>query len=135
MATQDALKNLRKEIDGGITKAGSGSYMVRRCCEDWFTSGGLPGRDPKTVAKNKYVLEPPLTVIGNARLRDLVRGGDPDEIVGAALYFASEASCLPPALSLAWTQGTRCVAWKSGIILLTQLACLHLLRGCGDKRT
>jgi len=69
-AVQDALKNLRKEIDGGITKAGSGTYTLRRCCEDWLT-GGLPGRDPETVKKNRYVLEPVLAVIGNLRLRDL----------------------------------------------------------------
>jgi hypothetical protein len=69
-AVQDALKELRKEIDGGITKPGSGSYTVRQCCEDWLT-GGLPGRDPKTVAKNRYVLEPLLAIIGNVRLRDL----------------------------------------------------------------
>jgi integrase len=69
-AVQDALKELRKEIDGGITKAGSGSYTVRRCCEDWLTDG-LPGRDPKTVAKNRFVLEPVLAVIGAVRLRDL----------------------------------------------------------------
>ena len=67
---QDALKNLRKELDGGITKAGSGSYTVRRCCEDWLTDG-LPGRDPKTVAKNRHVLEPVLAMIGTVRLRDL----------------------------------------------------------------
>ncbi len=67
-AVQDALKELRKEIDGGITKAAPGNYTVRRCCEDWLTDG-LPGRDPKTVAKNKYVLEPVLAVIGNVRLR------------------------------------------------------------------
>jgi integrase len=67
---QDALKGLRKEIDGGITKAGSGSYTVRRCCEDWLT-GGPPGRDPKTVAKNRFVLEPLLAVIGSISLRDL----------------------------------------------------------------
>ena len=69
-AVQDALKELRKEIDGGITKAGAGNYTVRRCCEDWL-DGGLPGRDPKTVAKNKFVLEPVLAVIGGVRLRDL----------------------------------------------------------------
>ena len=69
-AVQDALKDLRKEIDGAITKPGSGSYTVRACCEDGLT-GGLPGRDPKTVAKNRYLLEPVLAVIGSARLRDL----------------------------------------------------------------
>ncbi len=69
-AVQDALKNLRKEIDGGITKAAPANYTVRRCCEDWLT-GGLPGRDPKTVAKNKFVLEPVLAEIGSIRLREL----------------------------------------------------------------
>ena len=69
-AVQDALENLRKELDGGITKAGSGSYTVRRCCEGWLTDG-LPGRDPKTIAKNRYLLEPVLAVIGTVRLRDL----------------------------------------------------------------
>jgi hypothetical protein len=73
-AVQDALKELRKEIDGGITSPLPANYTVRRCCEDWLTgglTGGLPGRDPKTVAKNKYVIEPLLAVIGSVRLRDL----------------------------------------------------------------
>ena len=61
-AVQDALKSLRKEIDGGISAAPA-NYTVRRCCEDWIADG-LPGRDPKTIAKNRYVLEPLLTVIG-----------------------------------------------------------------------
>jgi hypothetical protein len=69
-AVQDALKNLRKEIDGGITKPAPANYTVRRCCEDWL-AGGLPGRDPKTVAKNRFVLEPVLAMIGTVRLRDL----------------------------------------------------------------
>jgi hypothetical protein len=43
---------------------------VRQCCQDWL-DGRLPGRDPKTVAKNKFVLEPVLAVIGHIRLRDL----------------------------------------------------------------
>jgi integrase len=68
-AVQDALKELRKEIDGGITPAPV-NYTVRRCCEDWLTSG-LPGRDPKTIEKNRYVLEPLLAMIGTVRLRDL----------------------------------------------------------------
>jgi integrase len=69
-AVQDALKNLRKEIDGGITKPAPTNYTVCRCCQDWLADG-LPGRDPKTVAKNKFVLEPVLAVIGSIRLRDL----------------------------------------------------------------
>ena len=69
-AVQDALKNLRKQIDGGITKPAPANYTVRRCCQDWLTAG-LPGRDPKTVAKNRYILDPVLAVIGSIRLRDL----------------------------------------------------------------
>jgi integrase len=68
-AVQDALKELRKEIDGGISPARV-NYTVRRCCEDWLTSG-LPGRDAKTIEKNRYVLEPLLAMIGSIRLRDL----------------------------------------------------------------
>ena len=68
-AVQDALKDLRKEIDGGITPAPL-NYTVRGCCEDWLASG-LPGRDPKTVEKNRFVLEPLLAMIGTVRLRDL----------------------------------------------------------------
>ncbi len=33
-AVQDALKELRKEIDGGITSPAPVNYTVRRCCED-----------------------------------------------------------------------------------------------------
>ena len=69
-AVQDALKELRKEIDGGITSPAPANYTVRRCCEDWLITG-LPGRDPKTIEKNKYVLEPLLAAIGHVRLRDL----------------------------------------------------------------
>jgi hypothetical protein len=36
-SVQDALKELRKEIDGGIAKAASADYTVRRCREDWLT--------------------------------------------------------------------------------------------------
>ena len=36
-----------------------------------MADSNLPGRDPKTIEKNRYVLEPLLTVIGTIRLRDL----------------------------------------------------------------
>jgi len=68
-AVQDALRELRKDIDGGISPTPP-NYTVRRCCEDWLT-GGMPGRDPKTIEKNRYVLEPLPAVIGAVRLRDL----------------------------------------------------------------
>jgi integrase len=69
-AVQDDLKKLRAEIEAGSRKPDSGRYTLRRCCEDWLADG-LPGRDPKTVEKNRYVLEPVLAVIGAIRLRDL----------------------------------------------------------------
>jgi integrase len=97
-AVQDALKSLRTEIDGGITKAGSGSYTVRACCEDWLT-GGLPGRDPKTVAKNRYVLEPVLAVIGGVRLRDL-DVTDVDSVLAAVAATRSSATVAMAHLAL-----------------------------------
>src|SRR5215469_7791339 len=97
-AVQDALKELRKEIDGGITKAGSGSYTVRRCCEDWLADG-LPGRDPKTVAKNTYVLEPVLAVIGRIRLRDL-DVTDVDKALAAVAVTRSRATVAMAHLAL-----------------------------------
>jgi hypothetical protein len=45
-AVQDALKDLRKDIDAGITEPAPSNYTVRRCCEDWLAHG-LAGRDPK----------------------------------------------------------------------------------------
>ena len=70
-AAQDALRQLRAELNAGRIKAGSGTYTVRGCCEDWLAHG-LPRRDPKTVGKNKYMLEPLLALIGGIRLRELV---------------------------------------------------------------
>ena len=69
-AVRDALKELRKDVDAGITKPAPSNYTVRRCCEEWLADG-LPGRDPKTVAKNKFVLESVLAGIGSIRLREL----------------------------------------------------------------
>ena len=56
-------------IDGGITGAG----QLRRAADAVRTGWppGQPGRDPKTVAKSRLVLEPVLAVIGTVRLRDL----------------------------------------------------------------
>jgi hypothetical protein len=65
-AVQDALKDLRKEIGGGMAPPPL-NYTVRVCCEDWLASG-LPGRDPKTIEENGYVLEPLLAMIGTVRL-------------------------------------------------------------------
>jgi integrase len=97
-AVQDALKELRKEIDGGITKAGSGTYTVRQCCDDWLADG-LPGRDPKTVAKNRYVLEPLLAAIGPIRLRDL-EVTDVDNALAAAAAERSSSTVAMAHLAL-----------------------------------
>ena len=95
---QDALKNLRREQDGGIRTPVN--YTVRRCCEDWLTSGP-PGRDPKTIEKNKYVLEPLLTVIGTMRLRDL----DVTDVAAvAAVRSSSTVAMAHLALTRAITQ-------------------------------
>jgi integrase len=97
-AVQDALKKLRAEIDGGITRAGAGSYTVRRCCEDWL-AGGLPGRDPKTVVKNRLVLEPVLAVIGTVRLREL-DVTDVDKALAAVAASRSSATVAMAHLAL-----------------------------------
>jgi integrase len=69
-AAQDELKRLRADADAGLAKKAPGSYTVRQCCEDWLADG-LPGRDAKTVEKNRYVLKPLLAIIGGTRLREL----------------------------------------------------------------
>ncbi|MGO8959072.1 MAG: tyrosine-type recombinase/integrase [Streptosporangiaceae bacterium] len=96
-AVQDALKDLRREIDGGI-RAAAPHYTVRRCCEDWLADG-LPGRDPKTIEKNRYVLEPLLTVIGTVRLRDL-DVTDVDKALAAVAATRSSSTVAMAHLSL-----------------------------------
>ena len=61
---QARLKDLQNERNQGIRT--SATYTVRQCCEDWLAHG-LPRRDPKTVEKNKYVLEPLLAVSAQSR--------------------------------------------------------------------
>ena len=81
------------------------NYTVRRCCEDWL-DGGLPGRDPKTVAKNKFVLEPLLAVIGNVRLRDLdVTDVDQAMAAVAATHSSATVALAHLALTRAITRG------------------------------
>jgi integrase len=96
-AVQDALKELRKEIDGGIAPPPL-NYTVRVCCEDWLTSG-LPGRDPKTIEKNRYVLEPLLAMIGTVRLRDLAVT-DVDEALAALAASRSSSTVAMAHLAL-----------------------------------
>ena len=65
----DRLARLHAELDAG-SKAAPSNYTLRRAAEDWLAHG-LPGRSPKTIRKNKDVLEPILAAVGGARLRDL----------------------------------------------------------------
>jgi integrase len=86
-AVQDKIRELHREIDAGRTKAAPSNYTVRRAAEDWLASG-LSGRAPKTIRKNKDVLEPLLRVIGSRRLREL----DADEIHDALQHMAATYS-------------------------------------------
>jgi integrase len=65
----DQLGQLHSELDAG-SKAAPSNYTVRKAAEDWLANG-LNGRAPKTIRKNKDVLEPILAAVGTARLRDL----------------------------------------------------------------
>ena len=70
-AVVDKLRDLRTQLDTGITpKPGYVYYTVRQAAEDWLASG-LDGRSPKTITKNRNVLEPILKSIGARKLRDL----------------------------------------------------------------
>ena len=90
VAAQDALKQLRAELATGSVKPSSGTYTVRQCCDDWLAHG-LPRRDPKTIEKNKYVLEPLLAVIGGIRLREL-DVSDVDRALAAVAVARSSAT-------------------------------------------
>ncbi len=89
-AVQDALKDLRKELETGIQKAPPPNYTVDRCCEDWLTDG-LPGRDPNTVAKNSCVLAPVRAAIGSIRLKEL-KVADVDRALAAVAKTRSSAT-------------------------------------------
>jgi integrase len=65
----DRLAQLHSELDAG-SKAAPSNYTVRKAAEDWLANG-LNARAPKTVRKNKDVLEPILAAVGTARLREL----------------------------------------------------------------
>lgn len=87
-----------KDLDAGLARAAPGTYTVRQCCQDWL-AGGLPGRDAKTVQKNRYVLEPVLGVIGNIRLRDL-EVSDVDRALAAVAATRSSSTVAMAYLAL-----------------------------------
>jgi hypothetical protein len=69
---------------------GPDDYTVRQAVEEWLAEG-LPGRAVKTVAKNKYCVEPLLVLIGSCLLRDL-RADDVEEALGAmAMSYTTAA--------------------------------------------
>jgi integrase len=65
----DRLTQLHRDLEAGARPAPS-NHTVRRSAEDWLERG-LPGRSPKTIRKNRDVLEPILAVIGTMRLKEL----------------------------------------------------------------
>jgi integrase len=72
-AVADKLKELHDDLDKGIKRpAGSASYNVRQAAEDWLREGLK--RAPKTIRKNRDVLEPILAVVGETKLRELTSG-------------------------------------------------------------
>ena len=71
---------------------------MRRCCENWLTDG-LPGRDLKTVAKNRFVVEPLLAVMCKVRLRDL-DATDVDDALAAVAASRSSSTVAMAHLAL-----------------------------------
>jgi len=70
-AVIDKLRDLHTQLDTGITpQPGYAHYTVRQAAADWLAHG-LDGRSPKTITKNRNVLEPILKSIGARKLRDL----------------------------------------------------------------
>ena len=90
-AVVDKLRDLHLQLDKGITpKAGYAHYTVRQAAEDWLTSG-LDGRSPKTVTKNRNVLQPILAVIGARKLRDLTAADVRQALAAMATRYSTAA--------------------------------------------
>jgi integrase len=87
-AVQDKLKELRRDVDAGITKPAPSNYTVRTAADDWL-AGGLTGRSPRTVKKNENVLGPILAVIGGTRLRELDAASVDEALRHAAESYSS----------------------------------------------
>jgi integrase len=91
VAVVDKLRDLRTQLDTGITpKAGYAHYMLRQAAEDWLAHG-LEGRSPKTVTKNQNVLEPILAVIGARKLRDLTAADVRQALAAMAAGYSTAA--------------------------------------------
>jgi integrase len=90
-AVVDKLRDARLQLDKGITpKAGYAHYTVRQAAQDWLASG-LDGRSPKTVTKNRNVLEPILAVIGARKLRDLTAADVRQALAAMAAGYSTAA--------------------------------------------
>jgi hypothetical protein len=56
---REKVRALRKELDAGVTP--KIAYTVSDAVADWLAYG-LSGRSPKTVALNRYILQPVLHI-------------------------------------------------------------------------
>jgi len=90
-AVIDKLRDLRTQLDTGITpKPGYAHYTVRQAAQDWLAHG-LDGRSPKTVTKNRNVLEPILKSIGAGKLRDLTAADVRQALAAMAAGYSTAA--------------------------------------------
>jgi hypothetical protein len=90
-AVVDKLRDLRTQLDKGATpKAGYAYYTVRQAAADWLAHG-LDGRSPKTITKNRNVLEPILAVIGARKLRDLSAADVRQALAAMATEYSTAA--------------------------------------------
>jgi len=65
---REKVRALRKELDAGVTP--KSAYTVSDAVADWLAYG-LSGRSPRTVALNRYILQPVLDVVGRKPLSKL----------------------------------------------------------------
>jgi len=65
---KDKLQALHDELRDGLRT--SSTYAVRQAVDDWLENG-LDGRSAKTVSTYREVLDPLMSLIGRAKLRDL----------------------------------------------------------------
>ncbi len=90
-AVIDKLRDLHHQLDQGATpKPGYTHYTVRQACEDWLAHG-LDGRSPKTITKNRNVLQPILAVIGARKLRDLTAADVRQALAAMAAEYSTAA--------------------------------------------
>src|SRR6185369_1328027 len=90
-AVVDKLRDLHTQLDKGVTpKPGYVHYTVRQAAQDWLAHG-LDGRSPKTITKNRNVLEPLLKSIGARKLRDLTAAEVRQALAAMAAGYSTAA--------------------------------------------